>query len=73
MAARRQPNIGELWRTTAAVMIGGSAGWTHAGQMVTVIGQKEGIVGQEFHVVTEGGAGWISEHCSLWEPVDEAG
>ena len=72
MAARRQPNIGELWQTTAAIFLG-AGGWTRAGQIVTVVEQKEGLVGQEFFVVTDGGGGWISEHCRLWEPVDEAG
>jgi hypothetical protein len=41
--------------------------------VLVIVERQRGMVGGESRVIWEGGTGWISDHCVLWEPVDAAG
>lgn len=69
---RRLPRVGELWRTTGSVPLGFGR-VIPAGTPVMVIEQRRNSMNDlEFQVIWGESAGWISEHCSLWESLDEA-
>ena len=42
------------------------------GETVLVIKRQRGPAGDESQVLWSGGAGWISDHCVLWEPINES-
>ena len=68
------PRIGELWRATAEIFIGDAQQRLPAGTLLLVIGERRGSIGLQFRVLhPDGGRGWISEHCRLWEPVNATG
>jgi|LauGreDrversion4_2_1035121.scaffolds.fasta_scaffold255905_3 hypothetical protein len=64
--------VGELWRSTGTIHIG----LTRAippGALLLVVARGELDYAGESRVIWEGGTGWISDQCVLWEPVNEAG
>ena len=68
---RRLPRVGELWRTTHQLPLS-SVRVIPAGTPVMVIEQRRNSMNDlEFQVIWGESAGWISEHCGLWESLDE--
>jgi hypothetical protein len=64
--------VGELWRSTGRIM-DGAGKWIPPGALLLVVARGEGDYAGESRVIWEGGYGWISDQCVLWEPVNEAG
>lgn len=70
-----RPHIGDLWRATAEIFIGEPlSARSPAGTLLLVIGERRGSIGLQFRVLhPNGGRGWVSEHCRLWERVNATG
>jgi hypothetical protein len=69
------PKVGDLWRSTGRIMVGAGR-WIHPGSLLLIVERDmvDTDTGDgESRVVWEGGSGWISDLCILWEPVNEAG
>jgi len=71
------PGVGELWKATAEIFVGGVEGpgaRLPAGTLLLVIGERRGSIGLQFRVLqTDGSRGWVSESCRLWERVNATG
>jgi hypothetical protein len=67
-----KPKVGELWRSTATLPLG-PLRRIPAGTVLVIVERQRGMVGGESRVIWEGGTGWISDHCVMWERVDAAG
>ena len=65
------PKIGELWRSTGDIYIGFRK--IPLDTILIVTERQQGPAGGESRVLWGDGTGWISDHCTLWEPVNEAG
>ena len=63
------PKVGELWRSTGTIHTPSRV--IPPDTLLLVVKRQRGPAGGESHVIWEGGAGWISDHCVLWERVDE--
>lgn len=71
---RRTPQVGDLWRATAPIPVGTAPRYIPEGTPVMVVGARRNSVDDlEFQVIWGDGAGWVSEHCLLWEAIDAAG
>jgi len=67
------PKVGELWRSTGSIAIPPSWRVILPDTILIVTARQQGPAGGESRVVWGDGTGWISDHCILWEPVNEAG
>jgi hypothetical protein len=65
------PKIGELWRSTGDIYTGFRK--IPQDTILIVTERQWGPAGGESRVLWDGGTGWISDRCTLWEPVNEAG
>jgi hypothetical protein len=68
MADRRNPAIGELWRSTWRIPMPKTS--VPEGTMLLVVERSKDSC--ESRVIWDGGTGWVSDFCSFWERVDEA-
>ena len=64
------PKVGELWRSTGSIHTPSRV--IPPGTLLLVVKRQRGTAGGESRVTWGDGAGWVSDHCTLWEPVDEA-
>jgi hypothetical protein len=64
------PKIGELWRSTGSIPMPSRV--IPPDTFLLVVKRQRGPVGGESRVLWGDGAGWISDHCVLWEPVNAA-
>jgi len=64
-----KPKVGELWRSTGTIHTGSRT--IPPDTILIVTERQQGPVGGESRVLWGDGTGWISDHCVLWEPVNE--
>ncbi len=67
-----KPKVGELWRSTGTIHVG-LVRKIPPGTILIVTERQQGPAGGESRVLWGDGTGWISDHCVLWERVDETG
>ena len=66
-----KPKVGELWRSTGTIHVGLTR-TIPPGTLLLVVKRQRGPAGGESRVTWGDETGWISDHCVLWEPVDES-
>jgi hypothetical protein len=64
-----KPKVGDLWRSTGTIHAGGRV--IPPDTILIVTERQQGPAGGESRVLWGDGTGWISDHCMLWEPVNE--
>ena len=64
-----KPKVGELWRSTGSIHTPSHV--IPPGTLLLVVKRQRGTAGGESRVTWGDGTGWISDHCVLWERVDE--